>query len=131
MTIDQVLVTLGGLGLASFVAWFFWFSKREGVRVGAGAGGVQEAQVIVKGGYTPDVLVVKAGRPVRLVFKRLESAACSEMVVFAEFNKSAKLPEGERFPSRLSLRSQGNTSLPARWGCSGAGLSWSEVVVAG
>ena len=64
-------------------------------RVVAGAGGIQEVAVTVKGGYTPDVIVVQKGRPVRLNFRREETAACSEMVVLADFGKSAKLPTGE------------------------------------
>ncbi|HXH12167.1 MAG TPA: cupredoxin domain-containing protein [Alphaproteobacteria bacterium] len=57
--------------------------------------GYQEALVLVKGGYTPDVIVVERGRPVRLHFRREETAACSEIVVFSDFNKSARLPTGE------------------------------------
>ena len=54
--------------------------------------------ILVKGGYTPDVIVVQHGKPVRLSFRREETAACSEMVVFGDFGKSAKLPEGEIVP---------------------------------
>lgn len=50
----------------------------------------------MKGGYTPDVIVVQKGRPVRFSFTRQESSACSEMVLFPDFNQSAKLPEGEQ-----------------------------------
>lgn len=92
---DQWLVTAGGLAASLFIAWFFWFSRNKGVAAETTAAGVQEAQVIVKGGYTPDVIIVKAGRPVRLVFRREETASCSEMVVFKDFGKSAKLPPGE------------------------------------
>ena len=49
----------------------------------------------VKGGYTPDVIVVQAGRPVRLRFTRQESSSCSETVLFPDFSRSARLPEGE------------------------------------
>ncbi|MBI3963024.1 MAG: cupredoxin domain-containing protein [Deinococcus sp.] len=60
--------------------------------------GYQEAMVLVKGGYAPDLIVVQHGRPVRLKFRREESAACSEMVIFSDFGKSARLPEGEMVP---------------------------------
>jgi plastocyanin domain-containing protein len=43
----------------------------------------------------PDLLVVKAGQPVRFDFLRQETASCSEMVLFPDFNKTAKLPPGE------------------------------------
>jgi plastocyanin domain-containing protein len=58
-------------------------------------GGVQSALVVVKGGYTPDTIVVEQGRPVRLVFRREESALCSERVLIPDFDRSAVLPEGQ------------------------------------
>jgi plastocyanin domain-containing protein len=95
MTPDKALITLGGLAAIAFIVWFFWLVKKPGVKAGLSSSGYQEAMVLVKGGYTPDVIVVERGRPVRLNFVRTESAACSEMVLFPDFNKSAKLPEGE------------------------------------
>jgi plastocyanin domain-containing protein len=95
MSADQILVTLGGLAAIAFIVWFFWRVKRRGVKAALSSGGYQEAMVLVKGGYTPDVIVVEKGKPVRLNFVRAESASCSEMVLFPDFNKSAKLPEGD------------------------------------
>ena len=95
MTLDEILVTLGGLAAIAFIVWFFWLVKKQGVRATPTSGGYQEAMVLVKGGYTPDVIVVEKGKPVRLNFVRAESASCSEMVLFPDFGKSAKLPEGE------------------------------------
>ena len=91
MTIDQILVTIFGLLLATGVAWFFWFSERKAVKIQAAAGGVQEVLITVKGGYSPDVIVVEAGKPVRLNFHRQETALCSEQVIFPDFNKQATL----------------------------------------
>jgi plastocyanin domain-containing protein len=95
MTPDKIVVTLGGLTTIAFIIWFFWLVKKPGVKATLVSSGYQEAMVLVKGGYTPDVIVVERGRPVRLNFVRTESAGCSEMVLFPDFNKSAKLPEGE------------------------------------
>ena len=95
MTPDKVLVTLGGLVTIVFVVWFFWLVKKSGTKAALTSSGYQEALILVKGGYTPDVIVVERGRPVRLNFVRTEAAACLELVMFPDFNKSAKLPEGE------------------------------------
>ena len=92
MTPDQILVTIGGLAAALAVAWFFWFNRSEGVRAADVSGGFQEAMILVKGGYTPDTIRVTAGRPVRLLFRREETAACSEWVVVADFGRAADLP---------------------------------------
>ena len=95
MTWDRVLVDVVGLGLIGFIVWFFWLVKAKGVRAAATSGGYQEQMVLVKGGYTPDVIVVSAGKPVRLNFVRQESSSCSEMVLLQAFDKQATLPEGE------------------------------------
>ena len=95
MTADRWIVTLLGLALIAFIVWFFWLKKSKGTAASVGSSGVQEAMILVKGGYTPDVIVVKAGRPVRLNFRREETASCSEMLVLPAFNKSVKLPTGE------------------------------------
>jgi len=95
MTTTQVIVTFGGIALSLFIAWFFWLAPKVQSRVSTSAGGTQEVAITVKGGYTPDIIVVKAGQPLRMRFTRQESAACSEMVLFPDFNQSAKLPEGQ------------------------------------
>ncbi len=98
MTPDKIVVTILGLGAITFIVWFFWMSKKTGTRAALASSGYQEALVLVKGGYTPDVIVVERGKPVRLNFLREESASCSEMVVLADFSKSAQLPEGQTVP---------------------------------
>ena len=91
MAIDQILVTLFGLLLSGAVAWYFWFSEAKAERIQSGEGGLQETLITVKGGYSPDVIVVQAGQPVRLNFYRTETAACSEQVIFPDFQKQATL----------------------------------------
>jgi len=95
MNTAQIIVTIGGLALGLFIAWFFWFAPKGKTRAAAGAGGAQEVAITVKGGYTPDVIVVRAGQPVRLRFTRQESSACTEKVLFPDFNQNALLPEGQ------------------------------------
>jgi Uncharacterized protein conserved in bacteria len=95
MRLDQLLVTLIGLAAIGGVAWFFWLKRSPGVRLPIGADGYQEGLIVVKGGYTPDTIRVRAGRPVRLVFRREETAACSERVLLPDFDRSAALPTGE------------------------------------
>src|SRR3970282_1557006 len=94
MTPDKILVTLSVLTAIAFFAWVFWLVKKHGVKAALSSSGYQELMVLVKGGYTPDVIVVEKGRPVRLNFVRTESASCSEMVLIPDFNKRAKLHQG-------------------------------------
>jgi len=110
-----IVVNLIGIGLIIFIVWFFWFPKKEGVKA-ALTGAVQEVQVIVKGGYSPDVIVVKAGKPVKLNFLRQETSSCTEMVVFGDFNKSAKLPEGKVVPVEFTPEKPGEYGFQCQMG---------------
>jgi plastocyanin domain-containing protein len=112
---SAVIVNLVGIGLIIFIIWFFWFPKKEGVKATL-TGDVQEVQVTVKGGYSPDVIVVRAGKPVRLNFLRQESSSCTEMVVFGDFNKSAKLPEGEVVPVEFTPEKPGEYEFHCQMG---------------
>ena len=116
MTPDEILVVLVGVGMIAGIAWFFWGPRQGGFRAAATTGGYQEAMVLVKGGYTPDVIVVQHGKPVRLNFRREESAACSEMVVFGDFGKSAHLPEGQIVPIELLPERPGNYPFTCQMG---------------
>jgi plastocyanin domain-containing protein len=92
MTSTQIVVTALGAVAIVWVLWYFLFSRGTGVAATAGAGGIQEVRVIVKGGYTPDTIVVQAGKPVRLQFYRDETADCSDRVVFEQFGIDQQLP---------------------------------------
>jgi plastocyanin domain-containing protein len=107
MSIDQILVTLAGLLAIASVAWFFWGPRRAGVQAAVTSSGAQEATIVVKGAYTPDVIVVDHGRPVRLTFLRQETAACSEEVIFPDFARRAQLPEGELVPVEFTPEQAG------------------------
>ncbi len=55
----------------------------------------REVRVRVAGGYHPDTITAPAGVPLRIVFHREESNACSEQVVFPTLGKTATLPQGQ------------------------------------
>ena len=95
MTPDRWIVLTIGLLLVAFIVWFFWLNRTQGIRATTTSGGYQEAMILVKGGYTPDTIIVSRGRPVRLSFRREETASCSAKVVFEHFGKSADLPTGQ------------------------------------
>jgi plastocyanin domain-containing protein len=116
MSTTQIIVTVFGVMLSIFIAWFFWFAPKGKTRAATGAGGVQEVAVTVKGGYTPDVIVVKAGQPVRLTFTRQESSACSEEVLFPDFNKSSVLPEGEPVTLEFTPEKPGEYGFQCKMG---------------
>ncbi|RTM05523.1 MAG: cupredoxin domain-containing protein [Hyphomicrobiales bacterium] len=107
MTPDRWIVTVTGIGLVAFIIWFFWLKRSKGIRAAEASGGYQEAMILVKGGYTPDTVIVRSGRPVRLNFRREETASCSDKVIFADFQKSADLPTGETVAVELMPKEPG------------------------
>ena len=52
----------------------------------------------------------------RLNFRREETAACSEMVIFSDFNKSAKLPTGETVSIELMPETPGTYEFGCQMG---------------
>ncbi len=89
MSTPEIAVTLGGLVIIAFLAWFFFGPKQA--RTASVKGNVQEIVVTVKGGYSPDVIRVKKGIPLRLIFDRQEAGECSSRVVFPDFQASKTL----------------------------------------
>ena len=91
MDTSEIIVLIIGIATIAFVLWYF-FGERKRVAATVKAGGLQQVKVTVKGGYDPDVIVVKQGQPVRLDFYRDETASCSDRVVFGDFGISRELP---------------------------------------
>jgi plastocyanin domain-containing protein len=61
----------------------------------------------VKGGYSPDTLVVKRGRPVRIDFDRQEASSCSDTVVLGDFGISQPLPAFRTTPVQFTPEKTG------------------------
>ena len=92
MTSTQIIVSALGAVAVVWVLWYFLYSRGRATPATTGASGIQEVRVMVKGGYTPDTIVVQAGKPVRLQFYRDETADCSERIVFERFGIDQQLP---------------------------------------
>ncbi len=85
----EILVTLAGATLIAALTWFFF-----GPRTALGAelrSGRQEVEIVVKGGYSPNLIRARAGVPLRLVFDRQEAGDCTSRVVFPDLGVSRSL----------------------------------------
>ena len=89
MSAIDMSMTVSGIVVILFLAWFFFGPKKA--READVKDGVQEVRITVKGGYSPDVIRVKEGVPLRLVFDRQEASDCSDRVVFPDFQASKSL----------------------------------------
>ncbi|MFY9610565.1 MAG: cupredoxin domain-containing protein [Blastocatellia bacterium] len=99
-------VIVAGVVLIALVLWYF-FGEREKVSASLGQTGVQEINVTVKDGYSPDVIAVKRGLPVRLNFYRNETSSCSEQIVFGDFGIARSLPAFKTTPIEFTPEKTG------------------------
>jgi plastocyanin domain-containing protein len=102
---DWLVISIGLAAVAS-VNWYFFLAERRsavavaGMTAGHAAssgaspdlGAEQAATIVVRGGYEPSTIRVRAGQPVRLTFDRQETSSCSEEVVFPSFGVRTFLP---------------------------------------
>ncbi|MEO7522171.1 MAG: cupredoxin domain-containing protein [Gemmatimonas sp.] len=112
-SLDWAVVAAG----TSAVAWINWYffvdhsaaaaaavptagnAAAQGAAIGnavSGDSAMQQATIVVAGGYSPSTVKVRAGQPVRLVFDRQETSGCSEEVVFADFGIRRFLPANQQ-----------------------------------
>ena len=90
MGLAEWFVIFASVAVAGFLWWFFFGPKKASKA--AIRDGVQEVNITVKGGYSPDLIHVQQGVPLRLNFDRQESGDCTSRVVFADFGASKTLP---------------------------------------
>lgn len=113
---NTLVVNLVGLGLIGWIIWYFWLSSPISGTAAISTGGVQEAFIVVKGGYSPDTVRVEAGRPVRLMFNRQEADPCSEKVILDGFGISADLPQDAIVPVEFTPTEPGDYEFACQMG---------------
>lgn len=98
MSVVDVFVILVGAGLIAGELWYFLGPRPNPTGATPAKSGVQEVRIVVKGGYDPDTIFVEAGRPVRLMFYRDETAECSSRVLFDRLGLERDLPAFQATP---------------------------------
>ncbi|OGY49551.1 MAG: hypothetical protein A3B89_01725 [Candidatus Buchananbacteria bacterium RIFCSPHIGHO2_02_FULL_40_13] len=92
MQIIGVILIAVVIGL--YFLWF-WYTKNQEGAAAKSESGVQVFNILVKGVYSPNNLKVKMGQPVKINFRREESADCSRYVSFPDLKIRKELPEGQ------------------------------------
>lgn len=86
MSTDKLFVTIVGLLGVVFTVWFFLLKKGKEVVV-------QDAvDITVSGGYSPETVVVPAGKTTKLNFTRTDPNECLAEVVLGDFKIKKELP---------------------------------------
>ncbi len=86
----DLLVVAIGLLVTAFGAWFFFGPRRS--ELAEIQDGVQTVDIVVQGAYSPSLIRVRQGVPLRITFDRREAGECTSQVVFSDFRKSFDLP---------------------------------------
>lgn len=101
MTNDKVVVTIIGLGVIFFTFWFFLMKKGKETAVS------EEADIIVDGGYSPEVISIPVGKTTKINFIRKDPTECLEEVVLADFKIKETLPLNQKVTVEITPRKKG------------------------
>ena len=93
---DKIIVTITGIATIAGVFWFFFGKKDEAFEV------AEKLTIIVEGGYKPNVIKVKQGKPVALTFLRKDPNSCLEELVFPDYKIKEYLPLNKPITVTLS-----------------------------
>lgn len=102
MTTDKIFVTVIGFILVGFVYWFFLMKKRSSVSVSG------SIEIIVNGGYTPEIISIPLGKKTILNFTRTDDNSCLEEVVLGDFKIKKYLPLKQKVAIEIMPKEKGD-----------------------
>lgn len=103
MTPDKILVGLFALAGIVFTYWFFLMKKEaEAVVVNN-----DSVDIIVEGGYSPNVISIPKGKSMTLNFIRRDPSSCLEEVVLSDFKIRKYLSLNKKTPITITPQKTG------------------------
>lgn len=107
MTMDKLFVAVISIGGIAFVYWFFLMKKEEKTVVV----NKNSIDIIVNGGYAPNVISIPEGKTTTLNFIRRDPSSCLEEVVLPEFKIRKYLPLNEKTPIAITPKKSGTFEI--------------------
>lgn len=101
METDKVIITIAGLLGIVFIYWFFLMKKGKAIAVS------DSADIVVDGGYSPNVIVISKGKTTKINFIRKDPTSCLEEVVLSDFKIRKYLPLNKKVTIELTPRQSG------------------------
>lgn len=102
MSLDKILVTIVGLVGIIFTYWFFLMRKEQEVAIKS-----DSVDIIVEGGYQPEVISVPKGKTTKLNFTRKDPSSCLEEVVLGYFKVRKSLPINQTVTIPITPQKEG------------------------
>ncbi|MBI5452936.1 cupredoxin domain-containing protein [Candidatus Gottesmanbacteria bacterium] len=118
MTFDKVVVAIVGLLGIIFVYLFFLLKKTKEVTI------LDSVEIIVNGGYSPEVISIPKGKATKITFIRHDSNSCLEEVVLGDFKIRKHLPLNEPVTVEITPQEAGEFG----YSC-GMGMFHGKIVV--
>jgi len=92
MSLDQIIVIVVSILGIGFTYWFFLGKKDKVVLISDS----DSVDIIVDGGYSPEVISIARGKTTKLNFIRKDPTACLEEVVLGDFKIRRQLPLNQK-----------------------------------
>lgn len=107
---DKVIVTIVGIVGLVFTYWFFLMKREKEVSVENKRSlnsDEFEVDIIVEGGYKPEVISIPLGKKTKINFIRKDRSSCLEEVVLPDFKIKKFLPVNEKVTVEINPQSKG------------------------
>src|SRR5680860_1413016 len=101
MSLDQIIVIIVSILGIGFIYWFFLGKKDKAVSVS------DEVDIIVDGGYSPEVISIPKGKTTKLNFTRKDPTSCLEEVVLGDFKIRKQLPLNQKITIEITPEKSG------------------------
>ncbi len=105
MSIDKIVIGLTSLAGITFIYWFFLKRDVEVLAVS------DSIDIVVKGGYTPEVISIPRGKTTKLNFIRKDPSSCLEEVVLPDSKVRKFLPLNKKTTISITPQEKGEFEI--------------------
>lgn len=104
----ELIVFAVSLIIGASVVWWFFGKHETSKATATEVNGIQKVEIVVEGGYKPEVVQLKAGVPAEITFLRKSSSSCFDEVLLPDFGQQAKLPINQPYTFNIQPNKEGS-----------------------